>query len=151
MDSLNKDAVFLSPAWAPDFAPRGTRLKAGDLMTRKRYAKVLRAIAERGPEAFYTGPVAKSTVRALTDAYGIMTLEDLRQYKALSRPPRSITYKNFRITSCGAPTSGIVVLKILKTILGYDGVGDPGNINLTTHRLDEAIRFAYGAVTYPHS
>ncbi|KAK1753162.1 gamma-glutamyltransferase [Echria macrotheca] len=147
MDLLNKDDVFLSPAWAPDFAPRGIRLRAGDLMTRKRYARVLQAIAERGPEAFYTGPVAKSTVKALADADGIMTLEDLRQYKALSRPPRSITYKNFRITSCGAPTSGIVVLKILKTILGYDGVGDPGSINLTTHRLDEAIRFAYGART----
>jgi gamma-glutamyltranspeptidase / glutathione hydrolase len=33
----------------------------------------------------------------------------------------------------------------LKTVEGYDDFFHPGNVNLSTHRLDEAMRFAYGA------
>ncbi|KAK4200015.1 gamma-glutamyltransferase [Triangularia verruculosa] len=147
MDTILSDEVILSSAWAPDFAPNGKRLKAGDRTTRKRYAKALQSIAERGPAAFYTGPMAQAIVEALKKEGGIMTLEDLAGYETASRRPASIDYRDFRIISSGAPSGGSVVLKILKTMAGYNGVGDPAYLNITTHRLDEAFRFAYGART----
>jgi gamma-glutamyltranspeptidase/glutathione hydrolase len=76
-------------------------------------------------------------------------VSNLRILRALSRHllikiSRSVTYRDYKITSTSAPSSGSVLLSILKTMEGYSNVGDPANTNLTTHRLDEAMKFAYG-------
>ena len=47
----------------------------------------LAAIAEQGPRGFYQGPVAERLVKAIGDAGGIMTLDDLKSYQALTRAP----------------------------------------------------------------
>jgi gamma-glutamyltranspeptidase/glutathione hydrolase len=148
IDALGNDELFLSPAWAPDFAPNGARIKVGDIMTRKRLADTLKVIADKGADAFYSGSIAQATISALRADNGIMTLEDLMNYKVICRKPRSINYQNLRIVSGGAPSGGIVALKILKTLDGYGDTGDPAKLNITTHRLDEAMRFAYGAVGF---
>lgn len=66
------------PTWALDFAPNGTRLGLGDIMTRKRYANTLEEIASQGADAFYEGAIAQTTIAALQKANGTMTLDDLR-------------------------------------------------------------------------
>ena len=137
---------FLSedPAWAKDFAPNGTRLGPGDIMTRKRYSRTLDAVAKGGPDGFYRGPVAGATVRALRKTNGTMTLEDLERYQAVSRAPVEIPYKDFRLYGCGCPASGAVALSVLKVLEGYDDYWD--DQHLRVHRLDEAIRFGYAKV-----
>lgn len=132
------------PTWAIDFAPNGTRLGLGDTLTRRRYADTLEAVATRGADAFYSGPIGNATIRALRAANGTMTLGDLKNYTVAIRKPASITYRDYKLTSCSAPSSGEVALSALKTIEGYPDIGSPATVNLSTHRLDEAIRFAYG-------
>ncbi|KAI4196378.1 MAG: hypothetical protein LQ346_003237 [Caloplaca aetnensis] len=132
------------PTWAIDFAPNGTRLGLGDTLTRRRYAETLDTIARQGANAFYTGPIANATIQALQAKNGTMTLEDLKNYTVALRTPASIKYRDFAVTSCSAPSSGEVVLSALKTIEGYPDIGNPAALNLSTHRLDEAIRFGYG-------
>lgn len=140
---------FLSddPAWAIDFAPNGTRLGAGDTMTRKRYADTLETIGEKGANAFYTGAIANATITTIQSNNGTMTLEDLKNYTAAIREPVNITYRDYKLTACGAPSGGSVALSALKIFEGYTDVGDPSDLNITTHHLDEAIRFAYGERT----
>ncbi|KAL8925685.1 MAG: hypothetical protein Q9208_003368 [Pyrenodesmia sp. 3 TL-2023] len=132
------------PTWAIDFAPNGTRLGLGDILTRRRYADTLETIARRGANAFYTGPIANATIQALQAKNGTMTLEDLKNYTVAIRKPASINYRDFKLTSCSAPSSGEVVLSAFNTIEGYPDIGSPAALNLSTHRLDEAIRFGYG-------
>ncbi|KAI1432837.1 gamma-glutamyltransferase 1 [Xylaria sp. CBS 124048] len=132
------------PAWAIDFAPNGTLLELGDTITRKRYADTLETIANEGPDAFYTGAIAQATIAALTAANGTMTMEDLKNYTVAIRKTAEIEYRGYKLTSTTAPSSGIVALSALNILNGYEGFGDPAAVNLTTHRLDEAIRFAYG-------
>lgn len=134
------------PTWAIDFAPNGTRVGLGDIMTRKRYADTLENIAEKGPDVFYTGSIAQATVAALQAANGTMTVADLRGYKVAIRKPATIEYRDYKLTAATAPSSGTVVLSTMKTVEGYSGFGEEAMLNLTTHRLDEAIRFAYGEV-----
>jgi gamma-glutamyltranspeptidase / glutathione hydrolase len=114
-------------------------------MSRKRYADTLLQIGEYGPAALYSREIAETIVAGRAASAGIMTL-DLRTYKVISRPSRSIDYHGYRIHSYSSPCGGIVALDILNTLKGYGGTGDEANMNLTTHRLDEAMRFAYGAV-----
>ncbi|UKZ69679.1 uncharacterized protein TrAtP1_010682 [Trichoderma atroviride] len=135
------------PAWAIDFAPKGRLVRLGETMTRRRYADTLEAIAQHGADAFYTGPIANATIRALKAVGGIMTLEDLKNYTVAIREPLQINYRGYKLTSTNAPSSGAVALSALNTVGGFDGFNDPSQVNLTTHRLDEAIRFAYGQRT----
>lgn len=146
MDTVTPNGDFLTedPTWAIDFAPNGYRVKLGETITRKRYADTLETIANHGPDAFYSGPIAQATIAALTKANGTMTLEDLKNYTVATREPAEINYRGYKLTATSAPSGGIVALSALNTVGGYDGFGDPAAINLTTHRLDEAIRFAYG-------
>ena len=135
-----------NPSFAIDFAPNGTLLGLNETITRKRYADTLEAIAEHGPNAFYSGSIANATITALQAANGTMTLGDLKNYTVAIRNPSQITYRNYKLTSCSAPSSGTVALSVMKTVEGYSDFGQLSAINLTTHRLDEAIRFAYGEV-----
>ena len=141
---IKDDFLSNDPVWAEDFAPNGTRVGEGDSMTRERYARTLEAIATQGPDAFYKGPLAQATVRALRKSNGTMTMKDMANYKVVSRKPAEIEYKDFRIYGVGAPSSGSVALSILKVLEGY--IDFNNSEHLSTHRMDEAIRFGYGKV-----
>lgn len=148
MEFATHDYDFLlhDTAWAEDFAPNGTRVGQGDTLKRERYARTLEVIAAQGPDAFYKGPLAKAMVRALRETNGSMTMEDLANYKVESKRPVEIDYKGFHLYGCGAPASGAVALSVLKVLEGYEEFGESHTRNLSTHRLDEAIRFGYGKV-----
>ncbi|EME81579.1 uncharacterized protein MYCFIDRAFT_32768 [Pseudocercospora fijiensis CIRAD86] len=136
--------LLTDDTWAIDFAPNGTNLVKGDMMTRKRYADFLEAIAHQGPDAFYRGPFANATIRAIRKANGTMTLQDLLAYSVISRKALAIKYKDFKIVSCGAPAGGSVVLSTLNIVGGYESIHEPSEIHLSTYRLDQAMRFAFG-------
>lgn len=135
------------PSWAMDFAPNGTLVGLGDILTRKRYADTLELISEEGADAFYTGAIAQATIAALQASNGTMTMEDLANYTVEIREPASISYRGYKLHSCSAPSGGEVALATLNIVNGYEGFGDPTMVNLTTHRLDEAMRWAYGMRT----
>ncbi|KAL4968099.1 gamma-glutamyltransferase [Aspergillus stella-maris] len=150
MDSAvgdDEDFLVTDPSWAVDFAPNGTRVKLGDTITRKRYADTLEVIAAEGPDAFYSGSIAESTIRALQGAGGIMTLDDLANYTAVTRDYAQIEYRGYKVTSTTTPSSGSVALNMLKVLDTYGTLFTPENVNLSTHRMDEAMRFGYGLRT----
>ncbi|KAK4132956.1 gamma-glutamyltranspeptidase [Trichocladium antarcticum] len=140
----NNTFLVDDPVWAEDFAPNGTLLQLGDTITRKRYADSLEKIANQGPRVFYEGELAKSMIGFIQKMNGTMTLDDLRNYTVHIKPPLSIAYGDYRLFSTEAPSSGAVMFSILKTMEQYP-VEDLGDANLTTHRLVEAMKFAYGA------
>lgn len=143
------DPEFLTedPAWAIDFAPNGTLVQLGQTMTRKRYANTLETIANEGADAFYKGAIANYTIGAIQAANGTMTMDDLANYTIELRDPVSIDYRGYKVTSCSAPSGGEVALSILNIVNGFDGFSDPAQVNLTTHRFDEAMRWSYGMRT----
>ncbi len=149
MDLATAEEDFLTedPIWAREFAPNGTRVQQGDILVRSRFASTLEEIARDGPDAFYKGRIAEATIRALREQGGIMTLEDLEKYSLIIREPVQTDYRGYTLTSIGAPSSGAVTLSILKTIEGYEGFDDPANVNLSIHRLNEAMRFGFAAVS----
>ena len=50
----------------------------------------------QGPRAFYEGPVADKISAAVRDAGGLMTSDDLKNYKAVERPVLRGTYRGYR-------------------------------------------------------
>lgn len=134
-------------SWAIDFAPDGERVELGDVITRKRFADTLDKIADEGPDAFYTGDIATTMIDALRAEGGTMALDDLQNYTVAMRQPRQIQLQDYTFTSSGAPSSGAIMLNILKTLGGYPDFEEPPTDNLSSHRLNEAMRFAYALVS----
>lgn len=141
--SAGWDFLLEDPNFAQDFAPTGRRVALGETMTRKRYADFLDVVAEGGADVFYRGPIAEEMIAAIQADNGTMTLEDLAEYQVVIRQAVNTTFHGYKVFSAGAPTSGAVGLSILKTMEGYPHK-DTADRNLTLHRLDEAMRFAYG-------
>ncbi|KAJ1338765.1 gamma-glutamyltranspeptidase [Microdochium nivale] len=130
-------------SWAQDFAPTGRVLRLGETMTRKRYAETLLAVAQHGADVFYKGEIAEEMIDIIQATNGTMTLRDLAGYVAIFRKPLKMRYKDdYDLYTSGVPSSGAVLLNTLKIMEGYR---DDVDANTTLHRLNEAMRFAYGA------
>src|SRR6202041_1986373 len=81
----------------------------------------LQAIAQQGPRAFYEGPVAEKLSAAVRGAGGVMTADDLKNYRAIERAPVRGTYRGYDIVSMPPPSSGgIALIEMLNILEGYD-------------------------------
>lgn len=95
------------------FDAGGTPLKAGAILKNPAYAATLRAIAEGGANAFYTGPIAEAivdTVRMAAGNPGVLVLNDLAAYRVRERDPVCISYRAFDVCGMGPPSSGAVAV-----------------------------------------
>ena len=122
----------------------GTSLGEGDKLVQVDLAATLGAIAEQGPRGFYQGPVADKLAKAIHDAGGIMTTDDLKAYQPVIRTPVRGTYRGYDIVSMPLPSSGgIVLLETLNILEGFRlsdlEQGSPASL----HLLIEAMKRGY--------
>lgn len=90
---------------------------AGDRLVLPDLAKTLRAIAEPGPDAFYSGPIADQIVAEMRSGNGRITHADLAAYQAQRREPIHGTYRGYDIYGPPPPSSGGVCLVEMLNIL----------------------------------
>ena len=126
--------VFLNNGQVPAV---GTVIKQPEL------ADTLKIIAKQGRTGFYQGDVAQKMVTYVRDNGGIWTLDDLKNYRVIERPPVTFNYKGNRIISAALPSSGGIVMgQILQTLeLEQQSRGEQGAPDM--HLFVEAMRRAY--------
>lgn len=129
-------AVFYSDEGEP--SPVGKVLKQPALY------KTLRTISDNGADAFYKGEIAQALVADSRANGGVLTLADLRNYKALERTPVWGEYKQKRIAAMPPPSSGGVhIVQILNMLKNDDLQSFGHNSAAYTHLLAESMRRAY--------
>src|SRR5262245_46207930 len=119
-DSLPRAHIRLArwPASAKIFFnPDGSTLAPGDTLVQRDLAATLEAIARDGPRGFYDGEVADKLATAIQAAGGIITREDLRDYRPLIRRPVRGTYRGHTVVSMPPSSSGGVLLIEMLNIL----------------------------------
>jgi gamma-glutamyltranspeptidase / glutathione hydrolase len=122
----------------------GTSLREGDRLVQTDLAATLSAIAEQGPRGFYEGPVAEKLVKAVGDAGGIMTLDDLKSYRPVIRAPVRGTYRGYDIISMPQPSSGgVVLVEILNILEGFPMHDMKQGSAPSLHVMIEAMKRAY--------
>ncbi len=93
----------------------------GDRLIQKDLAKTLRLIAEKGPDAFYTGELADLLIAEMKAGSGYITLDDLKSYQAKEREPIHGTYRGHDIYGPPPPSSGgIVIVEMLNILEQFD-------------------------------
>ena len=127
------------------FLPSGRVPRVGDVLEQQDLARTLRAIAARGPEAFYQGPVAAALVQASRDSSGEgMTLRDLGEYRPRWREPVTGQYRGLNILSMAPPSSGGVhLVQMLNMLEPFDLRGMGFGSAAAVHHLAEVMKFAY--------
>jgi gamma-glutamyltranspeptidase/glutathione hydrolase len=130
------------PASAKIFLRRdGSALAAGDRLVQTDLARTLYAIARNGPRAFYEGPIAQKIAAAVRAAGGLMTADDLKNYRAVERTPVRGSYRGLDIVSMPPPSSGgVLLLQMLNVLEGYKlRTRDAASL----HLMIETMKLAY--------
>lgn len=132
------------PATAEVFLPNGTPPRPGDTVRRADYADTLRAIAASGPDALYRGPIGEMVAADMAAHGGLITSDDLADYRVIEREPVRGTYRGCEIVSMG-PTSagGTHLVQILNILSGFDLAGDGFGSVRTLHLVAEALKIAF--------
>ncbi|WP_348244400.1 gamma-glutamyltransferase [Leptolyngbya sp. DQ-M1] len=125
------------------FTRNGKPYQPGEILRQTELAATLRAIAQ-DPNSFYQGKIASAIVRDMRANRGLMTLEDLKQYRPIWRDPVCGNFRQARVCSMPPPSSGGVhLLQILNLISDTDlksmGWRNPDAL----HLLIESMRIAY--------
>ena len=118
--------------------------KGGDTLIQKDLAETLKRIKKNGARGFYEGETARLIVEEMKRGNGIITLEDLKNYKAASREPHVFDYKGYKIVGMPMPSSGgLLVHQMMKMIedkpIASYGFQSPKAVQL----MVEAERRAY--------
>jgi gamma-glutamyltranspeptidase/glutathione hydrolase len=128
------------------FLPDGNPKPAGTVLKNPEFAAVLRRIAKEGPDAFYTGTLAKEMVAAVRNhpaTPGMLSEEDLHQYRARAIAPLCAPYRAYRVCSMPPPGGGMTVLQIMKTLERFDMPSVRPGSTEAVHLFSEAGRLAY--------
>jgi gamma-glutamyltranspeptidase/glutathione hydrolase len=120
----------------------GSALSAGDRLVQGDLANTLETIARDGPRAFYEGPIAAKLAAAIQAAGGVMTVDDLKDYRAIERAPVRGSYRGYEIISMPPPSSGgVELIEMLNILEGYDLAHDDEAQAL--YLMVEAMKRAY--------
>jgi gamma-glutamyltranspeptidase/glutathione hydrolase len=84
--------------------------KAGDTLIQKDLAKTLTRVKEKGAKGFYEGETARLITNEMKRGGGLITPEDLKNYKAKWRVPHMFNYKGYNVVSMPMPSSGGTLL-----------------------------------------
>ncbi len=124
----------------PAFLIKG-KWNAGDTIKWQDMANTLERIRDNGRAGFYEGKTADDLVAEMKRGKGLVTLEDLKNYKSAWREPIIANYKDYKIISMPPSSSGgICLLQLLKSVEPYPLKGWGFHSVNAIHLMTEAER-----------
>ena len=142
------------------YYPGGTITGVGETFRQPGLAATLRALGaaeqaalgrgatreqaiEAGRDAFYKGSIAREMTRAVREAGGVMTEEDLAGYHGKIEEPASAPYRGYTVYKAGFWNQGPVLLQTLRLLEGFDLAAMGAGSADALHTTVEAIKLAY--------
>lgn len=113
---------------------KDTPWKQGDFLIQKELANTLKLIQKYGEKAFYEGKNAQLLVDEMKRGNGIITLDDLKNYKTKERKALVFDYKKHEIVSMPLPSSGGTLLAQMLKMSDFE------NLEKFEHNSPEAVQ-----------
>ncbi|WP_338444189.1 gamma-glutamyltransferase [Pseudomonas sp. LTR0] len=85
-------------------------MKVGELFKQPEMAQTLERIADKGVSEFYQGKTADLLVAQMQADKGLITKDDLKDYKAVWREPMAVSWRGNVVYTAPPPSSGGVAL-----------------------------------------
>ena len=147
VQSVAGDLAQFEAARATFFAPDGHPFKLGDRLRQPDLAATYRHIAEAGPDWFYRGPFAHAVESWMRTNAGVLTAQDFRDYRIVTRQPITSFYRGYQIVGFPPPSSGgLQVAQILNLLEGFNlrSLDQPTRL----HVIAEAMKLAFADRAY---
>ncbi|MCG3161559.1 MAG: Glutathione hydrolase proenzyme [Acidobacteria bacterium] len=130
------------------FLRDGRPYETGEIFKQPELAAVFERMIKQGPREFYEGKTAQlieeSMRRAAKGGKPWMTVEDLKNYKAVEREPLRTTYRGHEIITMPPPSSGgIAMIEMLNILERYDLKSMGAGSSQAIHVMIEAMRRAF--------
>ena len=99
------------------FLKRGRLYSANEIFKWPSLAKAFKLIQKKKTDVFYKGDIGKDIVSAVVKEKGVLSLEDLKNYKVRWLNPVSFSFRGYTIYSMPLPSSGgLILARALKLI-----------------------------------
>ena len=125
------------------------RLRAGERVVMPDLASTLEVIAAGGARELYAGELGRELVRYLVERGGLLTQEDLAEYRVIWRRPIRVPYEGDEFVSNPPPSSGGVLigygLELLDELPADDGPGSASAISALVEVMREQLRARGGS------
>ena len=115
----------------------------GEIFRNPGLARTLRAVGEGGAQAFYQGEIAEAIARAVHEAGGLLSEDDLAAHQSTWDEAISVTYRGLRVWEAPPSGQGLVALLALKILEGYDLAALDALSPSRLHLVIEALRLAF--------
>jgi gamma-glutamyltranspeptidase / glutathione hydrolase len=124
--------------------PDGSRFEPGDRLGQSDLAATLELISEKGPEAFYKGPVAAAIEKASRENGGSLAAGDFAAYTVTETTPLTCIYRGYLLVAAPPPSSGgTTICEILNILEGYDIAASGLRSAKSVQLMVEAMRRGY--------
>ncbi|MBI2731502.1 MAG: gamma-glutamyltransferase [Sphingobacteriales bacterium] len=116
----------------------------GDILVQKELAETLKRIKLSGSKGFYEGKTAAAIEEEMKKTGGLITKEDLKNYRVKFREPTLFTYKDYTVATMGLPSSGGILLTQMMKMVEKRNIGKLGfHTAASMHLMAEAERRAF--------
>ena len=116
----------------------------GDLLRQPDLAATFARLQVGGPREFYEGQTARLIAADMRRNRGLITLEDLRGYRAKEREVLRTTYRGHEVISMPPPSSGgAVLIQMLNILEGFELEKMGWSSSDKYHVMTEAMRRAF--------
>ena len=137
------DKLGIFPETRRIYLRDGNYYQEGELFRQPELAATFSRLIQNGPGEFYEGETARLLVQAMGDQ-GLITMEDLKDYRVVEREPLVGTYRGFTILTAPPPSSGGIAMLQMLNMLEGDQLPDLGyNSSRYLHLLAEVMRRAF--------
>jgi gamma-glutamyltranspeptidase/glutathione hydrolase len=121
----------------------GRALSAGERLVQKDLADSLRLISKEGAGVFYKGELGRAIDKAMREAGGFLSFEDLEKHKAEWWEPIHISYRSFDIYTASPPSTAFPSLIRLGLMSRSDVASLGHNSFEMLHRFLEVTKHAF--------
>ena len=116
----------------------------GDILVQSDLSLTLNRISQQGVSGFYQGKTADLIVKQMQRSGGLISIEDLSNYRVVERQPVCGSFKQNNICAMPPPSSGgIHLIQMLNILENFDLENMGHNSAAYMHHLIEAMRSAY--------
>jgi len=121
-----------SPAASETFFKKGKLPQVGELLVQPRLAESLKMLADKGPDAFYRGPLGEALIAFSEAAGGLFSRQDLDDHTVTWYEPLKTIYRGYEICTQPPSSQGIALLMQANMLENYDlaGLGGFGRTEL---------------------
>jgi len=102
------------------YRPDGRLKQIGDTLKNPDLANTLKRIATQGAESFYTGEIAQEIAADMKANGGLLSLEDLANYRTKRTDPLTSQYRGLEVATNQPPGGGIMLCEMLNILAHFD-------------------------------